>query len=189
MSLRIGGIAAILGGALWAVGILIASETVVHFGRTVPAILFLAGTAAMLVALAGLSAFQARTHAVLSWVAFLVPAAGMITIVVSFTDALGERSWNLFAVGMVMAWVGFILFAIVTYLTGVLPRTAAALVGVGITAPAAYAAVTAATGTDFGVFVVSVVAVATGACILLGWFALGVAAMRLDHPATEARPA
>jgi hypothetical protein len=189
MSLRIGGIAAILGGTLWAVGILIASETVVQLGRTAPATLFLAGTAAMLVALAGLSAFQARTHAILAWVAFLVPAAGMTTIVVSFTEALGESSWNLFAVGMVMAWVGFLLFTIVTYLTGVLPRAAAALVGVGITMPAAYAAVTAATATDFGASVSSVVAVATGAFVLLGWFTLGAAAIRLDRPATEATPA
>ena len=81
MSLRIGGIAAIVGATIFviaefsAIGLLADSTLVVS--------LTLVGLAILLVALAGLSAFQARTHPRLSWAAFLVPAAGTVAIIVS----------------------------------------------------------------------------------------------------------
>jgi hypothetical protein len=189
MSLRIGGIAAIVGAALWTVGIVLATEAFVHLDRTVPAIVLLTGTAAMLVGLAGLSAFQARTHPVLAWAAFLVPAAGMIAIVVGFSEVLGENSWYLFMAGTVVTWLGFILFAIVTYLTAVLSREAAALVGAGITVPVLILAVGGAIGIEPGGTWGSALLVVAAACTLIGWFALGIQAIRLDRPSTGAQPA
>ena len=189
MSLRIGGIAAIVGAALWAVGIVLATEAFVQLDRTAPAVVLLTGTASMLVGLAGLSAFQARTHPLLAWAAFLVPAAGMTMIVVGFSEVLGEISWYLFMVGIVITWVGFILFAIVTYLTAVLPREAAALVGAGITVPVLIVAVAGAVGIEVaGVGGIAIAVVAAG-CTLIGWFALGIQAIRLDSPSTGAQPA
>ena len=189
MSLRIGGIAAIVGAALWAVGIVLATEAFVRLDRTAPAVVLLIGTAAMLVGLAGLSAFQARTHPILAWAAFLVPATGMTMIVVGFSELLGGISWEVFFVGTVTTWVGFILFAIVTYVTAVLPRAAAALVGAGITVPVLMVGVAGVYGIEVaGASGIAIVIIAAG-CTLIGWFALGIQAIRLDSPARGAQPA
>lgn len=189
MSLRIGGIAAIVGATLWAVGIVLATEAFVHLDRTAPAIVLLTGTAAMLIALAGLSAFQARTHPILAWAAFLVPATGMTLIVVGFSELLGDSSWYLFMAGIVITWVGFILFAVVTYLTAVLRREAAALVGAGITVPVLIVAVASGIGIEVaGDGGIAILVIAAG-CTLIGWFALGIQAIRLDSPASGAQPA
>ena len=186
---EIGGIAAIVGGALWAVGILLASEAFVRLDRTAPATVLLIGTAAMLVGLAGLSAFQARTDPKLAWAAFLVPAAGMAMIVIGFSEVLNGISWEVFMVGTVTTWIGFILFAIVTYQTAVLSREAAALVGAGITVPVLIAAVATAIGIEVagagGIAILIIAAAST----LVGWFALGIQAIRIDSPSTGAQPA
>ena len=76
MSLRIGGFAAVLGGALLATSIVLGIGIVGSVEPVVPGILLVTGSLALLVALAGLSAFQARTHPVLSWAAFAVTAVG-----------------------------------------------------------------------------------------------------------------
>ncbi len=169
---EIGGIAAIVGAALWAVGIVLATESFVRLDRTAPAVVLLVGTAAMLVGLAGLSAFQARTHPILAWAAFLVPATGMTLIVVGFSELLGGISWEVFFVGVLTTWVGFILFAVVTYMTAVLPREAAALVGAGITVPVLIAVVAGAIGIEVSGIGGMAVLVVAAACTLIGWFAL-----------------
>jgi energy-converting hydrogenase Eha subunit E len=189
MSLRIGGIAAITGGLLWAFGSLVATEWVVQLGKLAPAILLLVGTAMMFLALAGMSAFQARRHPVLAWAAFVVPAIGMTLIVVAFSEVLGENSWTVFGVGVITTWVGFILFATVTYLTGLLSRRAAALVGFGITFPVAIFFVAEASGNQLGGTVGNVLAIVAVGCAFLGWFALGADAIRLDRQSSEPRPA
>jgi hypothetical protein len=67
MSLRIGGIAAILGGAVFALSIVVGIGIVGNVESVVPGILLVTGSLTLLVALVGLSAFQARVHPVLSW--------------------------------------------------------------------------------------------------------------------------
>ena len=62
MTLRIGGFAAILGAALVSLALLLGSGALVRIDHVVPSLLILTGSLALLVALAGMSAFQARAH-------------------------------------------------------------------------------------------------------------------------------
>ena len=77
MSLRIGGAAAIVGAVLFPVGLLVSSLD--DSDDLFPgAALILVGTAAILVALIGLSSFQARQHPKLIWAAYALPAVGTV---------------------------------------------------------------------------------------------------------------
>ena len=177
MSLRIGGFAGILGAATLALAWFLGYGPV-DVDDTVPAVLLLAGLSVLLVALAGLSAFQARTHPQLTWAAFAVPAVGLIVFVVGAvaTTLISDAYWDMAFFGVLTALVGSALFAIVTYRTAVLSRGAALLIGVGSVLPFV------ASPLQF-LYVVSI------ACFLLGWCALGIQAIRLDRPATAPRPA
>jgi hypothetical protein len=180
MSLRIGGSAAILGAALWAVAGLVNSGVFVDVDAAVPSILLVAGLPMSLVALAGLSAYQARTQPTLAWVAFLVPAAGtvacLIGIVGSFV-AYDELLWMMFALGALTAIVGSVLFAIVTYRTRTISRAGSVLLGVG----AVLTLITIGSPSTQSLAAVGL------ACIALGWFALGVQAIRASGPAVAPR--
>jgi hypothetical protein len=177
MSLRIGGIAAIIGATLLAVAGSM-SYIGVRVDGTLLAVLTVIGLAALAVALAGLSAFQARAHPRLIWGAFAVTALGAIAAVVGYagTMLVGAPYWNVWFVGVMTALGGSALFAIATYRASTLSRRAAALVGVGSVLP-------------FVSLVLQPLALAAVACFLLGWFALGIQAIRLDRPATDASPA
>jgi hypothetical protein len=182
MSLRIGGIAAILGAALWAVAGLVNSGIFVDVDATLPSVLLAAGMPALLVALAGLSAFQARTNPTLSWVAFLVPAVGTFACIVGLVGIAFEGDepfWIMFGLGGFTAIVGSALFAVATYRTAALSRGAAALLGAG-------SIVIVLTIPNPGLQSLAAVGLAAFA---LGWFALGVQAIQLDRPASEPRPA
>jgi len=182
MSLRIGGVAAILGAILWAVAGLVNWGILVDVEKVVPAILLAAALPAWLVAIAGLSAFQARRDRTLAWIAFLVPAICIVACVVGMIGiAAGgpEVFWQLFGLGGLTAAVGSVLFAIATYRTAVLSRGASVLLAAGFvltlfTIPNPNLQAAAAIGL---------------AAIALGWFALGVQAVRLDQPAAAPRPA
>jgi hypothetical protein len=180
MSLRIGGIAAILGSALLAVTWFLAYG-LVDVDDTVAAVLLFSGLGVLLVALAGLSAFQARTYPVLSWAAFALPAVGTIAFIVGFvgTSLIGEPYWGVGFLGALTALAGSALFAIATYRTAALSRGAAVLLGVGSVLP-----FVALFGSNLEFLIVVALI-----CFLLGWFALGVQAIRLDPPATEPRAA
>jgi hypothetical protein len=183
MSLRIGGFAAILGAALWAVAGLVNSGVVVDVDAAVPSILLVAGMPLWLVALAGLSAHQARTEPTLAWVAFLVPAAGTVACLIGIVGIVvatdQELLWVLFALGSGTAIVGSVLFAIVTYRTGSISRAGSVLLGVG-------AIVTMITVPNPGAQSFAAVGLA---CLALGWFALGVQAVRASGPALAQRAA
>jgi hypothetical protein len=177
VSLRIGGIAAIIGATLLAAAGFL-SYGLVSVDGTVTAILLLTGLAVLLVALAGLSAFQARAHPRLIWGAFALTAIGTIVAVIgSAAQAMvGEDYWAVGVGGLLAALVGSALFAIATYLTATLSRAGAVLLGIGSILPFV--------GLNLQpVYLVSVI------CFLLGWFALGVRAIRLDAPANAANPA
>ena len=181
MSLRIGGMAAIAGATMLLGTALVSTGLVADVDGLVPGVLFLSGLAFLLVALAGMSAFQARAHPVLAWVAFAVPAVGTVASVFGLigTSIVGESAWGVWFIGTLTALVGSALFAVVTFLTAALSRGAAVLLGVGSILPFASLAVPDAT------FLLP----AAIACFLLGWFLLGVQAIRLDRPATLPRPA
>ena len=182
MSLRIGGIAAILGAATLAVAWVLGSGYVVvnDVSAALAGLLLLIGLGLLLVAIAGLTAFQARTYPGLSWVACGVLVVGTIIAFVGFFGAwLGQDGfWNFGALGFLMALVGTMLFAIATYRTAALSRGAAVLLGVGAVLPFV--------GGIAGQIVLMPVAIAI---FLLGWFLLGLQAIRLDTPAADPRAA
>jgi hypothetical protein len=182
MSLRVGGITAILGAGLWAFAGLINSGILVDVDAVLPSALLVAGLPALLIALAGLSAFQARTNPRLSWVAFLVPASGTAACLVGLAGIAvngNELFWVMFALGTMIAILGSAIFAVATYLTGALSRRAAALVGAG-------AAVILLALPNPDLQSLGAVGLATFA---IGWFALGVHAIRIGNPAMEPRTA
>jgi hypothetical protein len=179
MSLRIGGIAAILAAPL------LALAWYLGYGASavdpaVPGTLLIVGLALLLVAVAGLTAFQARTDPHVTWAAFAVPAIGLgLFIVGSFGMLItGDDYFGLALLGVFTGIVGSALFAIVTYRTAVLSRGASVLIAIGCVLPFVGIAMNSA----------ALAAIGIGG-FLLGWFALGVQAIRLDRPASEPRPA
>jgi hypothetical protein len=183
MSLRIGGIAAIIGGAVFATSIVLGVGIVGVVDPVVPGILLITGSLALLVALAGLSAFQARAHPVLSWAAFAVTAVGMIVSVVGIVgmQLFEDGYWNIMTLGFLAAFVGSALFAIATYLTAALSRRAALLLGVG-------AVLTIAAGLGGNILGPAPLIVTTIG-FALAWFVLGIRAIRLDRTGAASRPA
>lgn len=183
MSLRIGGIAAIIGGAVTAISIVLGIGLVLDVDPFVPGLLFITGSVALLIALAGLSAFQARAHPLLSWTAVAVTLFGACMVLVGIVGTQVTGVWlaDAFFAGLIGVFAGSTLFAIATYQTAALSRGAAVLLGVG-------SVTTAITG--FGgealppaLFIIAAIG------FTLGWFALGIHAVRIDRPVTSARPA
>jgi hypothetical protein len=178
MSLRIGGFAAVLGAPLlafaWFLGYGLFIDPVI------PAVMLIVGLVLLLVAIAGLTAFQARTNPRVTWAAFAVPAIGLVVFSIGAFGmvATGDDYWALAMIGVLTGVVGSALFAIVTFRTAVLSRGAAALIGVGCALPFA-----AGVTSTYGLIVAGIV------CFLVGWFALGIQAIRLDRPMTGPRPA
>ncbi len=190
MSLRIGGMAAIAGGALLFAGLL--------WGALDPAdedpgfVVGLLGSIALLVGLAGLSAFQARRHPVLIWAAFALPAAGgalatlglILMAVVGDEPVAGVYGWGLLIVGLLATIVGSLLFAIATYRTAALPRPGAVILGISAVVSLVSFIVGSGQGGSSGAIVVA----AFGA-FAVGWIVLGLQALRADSPAVAPSPA
>lgn len=187
MSLRIGGIAAILGVLIWTVFFFMVSPGTAFQG--VVAIVAFAGLLALLVAVTGLSAYQARSHPGLVWTAFAITAAGTVALFIGAAAELapvGAGGWNeaLVVVGGFGAILGSALFGIATYRASVHMRAAASLLVVG-PAIGVVAFILAFAGLELGWFLMFPAFI----CFLGGWFALGVQAIRLDRPTAESRPA
>jgi hypothetical protein len=187
MSVRIGGLAAAIGAALLAgAGLMTYVEQI--DGAIQPLLLF-TGLSALLVAMAGLSAFQARVAPRLIWSAFLLTAAGTIAAVAGFVgpfllgEGNGDALWTIWFVGLVAALAGSALFATATYRTATLSRGAAVLIIVGSVLPFLGFFLPFVSGTDQPLILASIV------CFLTGWFVLGVQAIRLDRPGVATRPA
>lgn len=187
MTLRIGGFAATIGALIWTVFALQTSPGKPFQGGI--AILAFAGLLALLVAVTGLSAYQARSHPKLVWTAFAMTAAGTVAMAIGAAADLtpvGAGGWNeaLVVLGALAAVIGSALFGIATYLNSVPMRGAAALLVAG---PAIGAAA----------FIVALVSVDLAylfmfpayICFLAGWGALGVQAIRLDRGTASPRPA
>jgi hypothetical protein len=181
VSLRIGGIAAMIGAPVWVGGFVISSGTVGNFDTRTAAALLVAGSVGLLIALVGLSAFQARIHPLLSWMAFALPAIGTIGVVLGAGGAVLGRDElaDAFYFGLLTFFVGSLLFAIATFFTAVFSRVAAALLG-------AAPVLAMAGGGEDGYRQIFTVAALT--CFTLGWVALGVQAVRLDRPINEPNP-
>jgi hypothetical protein len=135
MSLRVGGIAAIAGASLIVVVIALTG------GRTegsvdAVTIALLVALAALLVALTGMSAFQARTNPRLVWAAFAVTAVGTVLIFIAGVSDLagaGPGDWRdgPLPFGVVALGLGSAAFGIATYRASVLSRKGASSLAIG----------------------------------------------------------
>ena len=183
MTLRLGGLAAIIGAPMWTVGFMMLNGVFGTPDLRTSAVMLVVGSLGLLVALAGLSAFQARVQPVLSWAAFAVPALGTVAVGVGTVGVVfgGAQLTDAFFLGLMAFFVGSSLFAIATYITGVLSRRAAALLGI---APV----LMIASGNGSGGGGESLI-LAGLAFFALGWMALGVFAVRQDRAAVAPRPA
>jgi hypothetical protein len=187
MSVRIGGAAAIIGGALLLLGFAWAAWDPADGDPG--ALLILPAFVALLVGLVGLSAFQARQHPALIWAAFAVPALGILVAVVGLIGMAangdgvvlgGINSWDLFALGGLAMIFGSALFAFATFRTRVFPRSGSALLAFG-----SLAAIIAMVASIAG----GPAELLSGAAILgysIGWMALGWSGIRTGNPATAA---
>jgi hypothetical protein len=188
MSLRIGGWAAIVGGPLWFLGLAGASADTID-GPGPWSGVMVAGTAALLVALIGLTAFQARRYPRLIWVAFALPALGIVLsaiggvamAVVGDRPFLGDLSpWYVWMSGTITMFVGSGLFAIATWRTRTLSRRAAGLLA--ISSVAVFAAVPPMTGLFASPdLVIGALFLIAMAAFVGGWIALGTSALRIDR--------
>ncbi len=179
MSLRIGGLAAIIGAPLWTGGFAIANGAFGNADLKTGSALVIAGSLALLVALAGLSAFQARVQPAMSWAAFALPAIGTLAMIVGAVGlALGDTGLtDAFFFGLVAFFVGSLLFAIATYRTGLLSRPGAVILGVGM-----LPAFVAGNGNEMLILAALI-------SFAVGWVVLGVDGIRRDRPKTEHLPA
>lgn len=182
MTLRIGGIAAIIGAPLWTAAFVIINDGFDSADVRAPAVMLVAGSLGLLVALAGLSAFQARVAPALSWAAFALPALGTVAVAIGTVGVVFGTAdfWGAFFLGLIAFLVGSSLFAIATYRTGVLSRRAALLLAI-----APIPLIAGGSGGGFR----DVLIYFGLSCFTLAWMALGVQAIRIDRPATEPRPA
>lgn len=186
MSLRVGGYAAIAGAIMWLVGFVVASAD--QTDAAWPWVVFFAGTVALLIALAGLSAFQARRYPRLVWAAFTVPAIGAVlsglglvgtalslpgTLLASLTP------WEVWFLGLVLLVAGCGLFGIACLRTGSVSRLGAALLLVA--GLAVIPMLIGASGLISWEPVVPVVMFVFLAAFVGGWIALGIGAIRSDR--------
>ena len=184
MSLRLGGAAAMAGGALWLVAMtwIFLFDSNVGGSAWVPLLL---ASVALLVGLAGLSAFQAREHPVLIWAAFSLPAIGALLTILGAAMNAGNNEywWALFILGVVATIVGSGLFALATWRSAALPRSGAALLG--IASLISFAALFAQSALADGDEIITLFVVGIGA-FALGWIVVGVQAIGLDRRAAAA---
>jgi hypothetical protein len=181
MSLRLAGLAAAVAGGFWILFFAIAAYTYANAtssGASWIPIIVVAGLA-LLVGLAGLSAFQFRHHSRWIWIAFVLPAVGTGIVLLGlpvFLQAGGEAARGSTAalvlyIGLGFVLIGSIIFAAVTISTRALSRIAAGviIVGVLLTIPSLGGAITA-------------VWLAIGGAVFgLGWIGLGLDAIRRDR--------
>jgi len=191
MSLRLGGAAAIVGAVLFPAGLIIAS---INEGsdQFPGAALMLAGTGALLLALIGLSSFQARQHPRLIWAAFALPALGtvMSSLGLVAMATVGDRPfvagmspWSIWALGVVATVIGSALFALATYRTRALPRFGAGSLAIG-SGILILVLLIGATGVVTGTNSTAPVLILAGLIAFsIGWIALGATAIRLERPA------
>jgi hypothetical protein len=189
VSLRVGGIAAVVGASLIVIVIALTGGHT-EGAENASTIALLVALAALLVALTGMSAFQARSNPWLVWTAFVVTAVGTVVIFIAGASDLagaGPRDWRdgPLPIGAVTAALGSAAFGIATYRGSVLSRKGALSLAIG---PAVGFIGAIAVGQNLwepGMLLVLVGTVS----FLAGWFTLGVAAIRLDRTSSALRPA
>jgi hypothetical protein len=194
MSIRIGGTSAIVAAVAW---FLAALGVLGLYGESSPvaALLFVVGAAAVLVALAGLSAFQARRHPALVWAAFALPAVGSILSILGIIGmamlgdevlVAGQSPWSIWAIGILATAAGSVLFAVATWWTNTLSRPAAAALGIGSGALLGFI-ILSATGVIMANDPTDGMGWGVGAIAIFccGWLGVGIHAIRQTAPLTD----
>lgn len=135
---RIGAITAFAGGASWMLTVATAIQEPAMMELTMSLVSLTLSLFA--VALAALSSVQARTHRLLVWSSFLLPAVGVVLLLGGTVAqlAVGDRPlvgwltpYAFWIAGSTMALVGCVLFGIVSAAAGGLTRSSAVLLSVG----------------------------------------------------------
>ena len=181
MMLRLGGFGAIAGGPAWFIGIAVSSAL---GGDAAWMSVSIVGTIGLLVALVGLSAFQAHRDPKLAWAAFGVPAIGTVLALVGTTGMVllpenelffGAWSpWGIWIIGLLAMLVGSILFAVATYRTNVLSRRAAQALGAtSVVVLIGALGISGATGPIEGLLIAACLA-----SFAASWMWLGASALR-----------
>lgn len=139
LTVRIGALAAMAGGAAWVCTFVLAvargtrSEELAMLFLSLASLLFL-------VALAGLGAVRSRAHPVLVRTAFLLPALGVAAAAVGIVGQtlFGDRPivsdltpYAFWIVGTLLALAGCAMFALVSAATGALTRSSAWVLAAG----------------------------------------------------------
>ena len=186
MSQRIGGWAAIIGGLAWLL-VFVGSATGPGDGGPLAGILLIAASLLVLVALTGLSAFQARRYPRLVWAAFTIPALGgaASTAGVLAHAVIGDQpflfglsAWYLWIAGVLAMMAGSALFAAATWRVRALSRAAAAVLFLGsmLVVPAVLGMTGLAPIPGEIVILTALLAFAGG------WIAMGFSALRAGRP-------
>jgi protein-S-isoprenylcysteine O-methyltransferase Ste14 len=187
MSLRLSGLAAIVGGGLWTTFFVIVSFA--YSGLDLDLVWFpvvLSAGVLLLAALAGLSAFQFRDHPRWVWIAFIVPALGIGLVIVALARTLVTGDWSydqgspgaaILYGGLLLILIGSIVFAAVSWDSRGLRLlgTIAIAGGTLVTLPALLGALP-----PIGLVV-------GGLLFGGGWIAEGLNAVRQDRTAVQAR--
>ena len=139
MSTRFGGLAAVATGVLWFGFLAIAA--IPDGNALIGVVALILGLFALAVAVVGLGAAQSRAHPVATWIAVLVPVigvgvalSGFVVLSAMYGDVplIGDFTpWWIGTVGIMLVLGGAALFGLVTLISSVLSRTAAALIAFG----------------------------------------------------------
>jgi hypothetical protein len=145
------------------------------------------GTLGLLLALIGLSAFQAHSDPILAWAAFAIPGIGTLVSVIGVTVmvlgpgedplVLGSFSaWSVWIIGLFGTLIGSIIFAVATIRAAVLSRRAAIALAVSSAIVLVFMFGLAGTNAQ-GTAMEVLYAVFLGS-FAASWIALGVMALR-----------
>jgi len=193
MTLRTGGIAAIVGGALWLVA-LVGASTIQGPDGQPWLVLFLFATVALLIAMIGLSGIQGRRHPGLMWAALAIP---LISGAISMVGVLGMAStsgepflfgasaWEVWILGTVGLIFGSGLFALASLRNGGSSRAGAVLLVIGAIAaiPLLFGIASPVGPSEIG----GIVAIAGIFAFAGGWVWSGISALRVG-PAVPPGP-
>jgi hypothetical protein len=187
MTLRIGGVAAIVGGALWLISLVGASLIQGPDGQPWQA-MFVVALAALLVAMTGLSGDQGRQQPVLVWAAVAIPVVGAAISAIGIVGMavlgdrpflLGASPWDIWALGTIALIIGSGLFALASLRVRGVSRVGATLLVIGAVAALpvllGIASPNGAGAVGNAIAILGIFAFATG------WVWLGISAIRTDR--------